>query len=74
MTVAPREISEAAAWQQVEFGSYAADLPLWVELAGQAEGPVLELGAGSGRVALHLAGHGHEVIALERQASDVAAA
>jgi precorrin-6B methylase 2 len=65
MSVAPGEISEAAAWQQVEFGSYAADLPLWMQLAGQAEGPVLELGAGSGRVALHLAGHGHEVIALE---------
>jgi SAM-dependent methyltransferase len=50
----------------VEFGSYRADLPLWVELAAACGGPVLELGAGAGRVALHLAGHGHEVIALDR--------
>ena len=53
-------------WQEVEFGSYGADLPLWVELADQAGGPVAELGAGTGRVSLHLAGHGHEVIAVER--------
>lgn len=53
-------------WQEVEFGAYGADLPLWVELAEAADGPVLELGAGAGRVALHLAGHGYEVLALER--------
>jgi SAM-dependent methyltransferase len=53
-------------WQEVEFGSYGADLPLWVELADEAAGPVAELGAGVGRVSLHLAGHGHEVIAVER--------
>jgi precorrin-6B methylase 2 len=57
-----------AIWQDVEFGSYGADLPLWVELAAAADGPVAELGAGAGRVALHLAGHGHEVIAVERDA------
>ena len=53
-------------WQEVEFGGYGADLPLWVELAEAAGGPVLELGAGAGRVALHLAGHGYDMIALER--------
>jgi SAM-dependent methyltransferase len=57
-----------AIWQEVEFGSYGADLPLWVELAEATDGPVAELGAGAGRVALHLAGHGHEVIAVERDA------
>jgi precorrin-6B methylase 2 len=55
-----------AIWQEVEFGSYGADLPIWVELADQTGGPVAELGAGAGRVALHLAGHGHEVVAIER--------
>jgi SAM-dependent methyltransferase len=55
-----------AIWQEVEFGSYGADLPLWVELAEVVGGPVAELGAGAGRVALHLAGHGHDVIAVER--------
>jgi SAM-dependent methyltransferase len=59
-------LEEAAIWQQVEFGPYEADLPLWSELAGSAEGPVLELGAGAGRVALHLAELGKEVIAVER--------
>jgi 16S rRNA A1518/A1519 N6-dimethyltransferase RsmA/KsgA/DIM1 with predicted DNA glycosylase/AP lyase activity len=61
-----------AIWQEVEFGSYAADLPLWLELAGAAAGPVLELGAGAGRVALHLAEHRVEVIAVERD-SELAA-
>jgi precorrin-6B methylase 2 len=65
-------MSAPAIWQEVEFGSYGADLPVWVELAEAADGPVLELGAGAGRVALHLAGHGYEVIALEREA-DLAA-
>jgi hypothetical protein len=59
-------MTSPAIWQEVEFGSYGADLPLWVELAQEADGPVAELGAGAGRVALHLAGHGHEVIAVER--------
>jgi predicted O-methyltransferase YrrM len=67
------EATEAAIWQQVEFGSYGADLPLWTELAEAADEPVLELGAGAGRVGLHLAGEGHEVIAVERD-PDLAAA
>jgi len=70
MSAPPEErdppVADSGVWQQVEFGSYAADLPLWLELAEQANGPILELGAGSGRVALHLAEHGHQVIALER--------
>lgn len=59
-------MSDTATWQLVEFGSYTADLPLWEELAGDADGAVLELGAGAGRVALHLAETGAEVIAVER--------
>jgi predicted O-methyltransferase YrrM len=60
---------EPAIWQQVEFGSYEADLPLWRELAGSAGGPVLELGAGAGRVALRLAEAGSEVLAVERESA-----
>jgi len=56
----------AVIWHDVECGSYEADLALWRELADAGAGPVLELGAGSGRVALHLAGQGHDVVALER--------
>jgi SAM-dependent methyltransferase len=62
----PRPLSEAAIWQDVEFGSYAADLPLWEQLAREAGGTVVELGAGSGRVTLHLARAGYEVLAVER--------
>jgi precorrin-6B methylase 2 len=63
---------EAAIWQRVEFGSYEADLPVWLELAEAADGPVLELGAGAGRVSLELAAHGLDVIPLERDPELVA--
>ena len=52
-------------WHDVECGAYAADLPLWEELAARAGGTVLELGSGTGRVALHLARRGHEVVGLD---------
>ncbi len=53
-------------WHDVECGGYAADLPLWRELAAAEAGPVLDVGAGAGRVALELARHGHDVTALDR--------
>jgi SAM-dependent methyltransferase len=59
---APRE---EAIWHDVECGSYAADLPLWDELAAAAGGTVLDLGCGTGRVALHLARRGHPVVGLD---------
>jgi SAM-dependent methyltransferase len=54
-------------WHDLECGRYTADLPLWRELAAQAggRGSVLDLGAGSGRVALDLARAGHDVTALD---------
>jgi SAM-dependent methyltransferase len=58
-------VSEVVIWHDVENGGYAADLPLWRRLAGQADGPILDLGAGTGRVALQLAAAGHEVTALD---------
>jgi SAM-dependent methyltransferase len=57
--------STAVAWHDVECASYAADLDLWRELAAAAEGPVLDLGCGTGRVALDLAAHGHSVTAVD---------
>lgn len=52
----------AVAWHDLECGAYTADLPLWRELAA---GPVLDVGAGTGRVALDLARRGHRVVALD---------
>jgi SAM-dependent methyltransferase len=61
-------------WHEVECGGYAADLPLWEELADQTEEPIMELGCGAGRVTLHLARRGASlVIGLDRDAELVAA-
>jgi SAM-dependent methyltransferase len=57
-------------WHDLECGGYDADLPFWRELAGSSHDgspadPILEIGAGSGRVALDLARAGHRVTALD---------
>jgi SAM-dependent methyltransferase len=61
-------LGRRAIWHEVEVGGYTADLPLWAQLAGEAAGRVLDLGAGAGRVALRLARAGAEVTALDRSA------
>jgi SAM-dependent methyltransferase len=62
-------MSSAAIWHEVECGGYTADLAVWEGLADSVEGPVLELGCGSGRVALHLARRGCEVWAVDAEPS-----
>ncbi len=57
---------DAAIWHEVECAGYEADLPLWEELADGVNGPVLELGCGTGRVILHLARRGAAAVGLER--------
>ena len=57
-------IDDPVIWHDVECGGYDADLPLWRELAERADA-VLEIGAGTGRVALHLADRGCDVTALD---------
>jgi SAM-dependent methyltransferase len=66
---------EEVLWHELECGSYRADLPLWLALADEhGEGSaVLDVGAGSGRVALELAGAGHRVTALDRSPALLAA-
>ena len=58
-------VAWTAAWHDVECSSYAADLPAWHALADEYGGPVLDLGCGTGRVALDLAVRGHEVVGID---------
>ncbi len=41
------------------------DLPLWLALAEREAGPIVEWGAGTGRIAVSLAAVGHDVTAVE---------
>jgi SAM-dependent methyltransferase len=67
-------LTSAAIWHDVECGSYAADLPLWRTLASESAGaPILDLGCGTGRVALDLAALGHDVTGLDSEPSFTAA-
>jgi SAM-dependent methyltransferase len=59
-------------WHDVECGGYAQDLSLWRSLADDHGDPVLDVGAGTGRIALDLARRGHEVVALDHDAALVA--
>jgi SAM-dependent methyltransferase len=66
--------ASAAIWHDVECASYDADLPLWRELAaGAGGGPILDLGCGTGRVALDLAALGHDVTGVDCEPSFTAA-
>jgi SAM-dependent methyltransferase len=67
MSTAAPPRREPSIWHDVECGSYAADLPIWTGLAAEAGGAVLELGSGTGRVALTLARAGHDVVAVDRE-------
>jgi len=49
----------------LQYRDYRDDLPFYTRLADDYGGPVLELGAGTARVAAALARAGHEVVALE---------
>jgi SAM-dependent methyltransferase len=57
---------ESVIWHDLECGGYAEDVELWRSLAAESgQGGILEVGAGTGRVALDLAARGHDVVALD---------
>jgi SAM-dependent methyltransferase len=59
-------------WHEAECDGYAADLPLWEELAAGQAGPVLDLGCGTGRVTSHLVRRGHEALGVDRDSRLIA--
>ena len=63
----------AVIWHDAENGAYSGDLALWEELAAAAGGPILDLGCGTGRVALHLARRGHPTVGLDLDPELIAA-
>jgi SAM-dependent methyltransferase len=77
VTQRPTETSasttEAAIWHDVECGAYSADFRVWDELADRCGDPILELGAGTGRLAIHLARRGHRVFGLDYDEALIAA-
>lgn len=65
MTASP--LCGMVAWHDVECSLYGADLPLWRALAEEFGDPVLDIGAGTGRVALDLAEQGFAVVAVDSE-------
>lgn len=53
---------------------YTGDVPLYVELAGESGGPVLEMGCGTGRVLLEVARAGTAITGVELSAGMLARA
>jgi SAM-dependent methyltransferase len=58
-------------WHDLECGGYVEDLALWREIAG--DGPVLDVGCGTGRVALDLALQDVPVVGLDSDCALLAA-
>jgi SAM-dependent methyltransferase len=65
-------MTEAVIWHDLECGSYTADLQLWESLSAP-DAAVLDLGCGTGRVALHLARRGRRVTGLDEDPQLLAA-
>jgi SAM-dependent methyltransferase len=54
-----------ARFYDLENAEFTEDLPFWADLAREQDGPILELGCGSGRVLLHLAREGFAVTGVD---------
>jgi SAM-dependent methyltransferase len=71
--VSAERVATPVLWHELECGGYTADLAVWEALAAEGGDPILDLGCGAGRVALHLARRGHAVIGLDADPALLAA-
>ncbi len=56
---------QLARYYDLENAAFTEDLDFWLDLAETFDGPILELGCGTGRVLLNLARRGHAVTGLD---------
>jgi SAM-dependent methyltransferase len=54
-----------ARYYDAETAHFTDDLPAYLELTERFGGPVLDIGCGTGRVAVYLARHGHRVVGID---------
>lgn len=64
-TVGPDLYRDFAEFYDLYVGSFADDLPVYLAYARRARSPIIEVGAGSGRLTVPLARAGHEVVAVD---------
>lgn len=62
------EIYDALAASIIAGSSVGGDIELYRGLAGETGGPILDVGCGTGRVAMALAADGHEVVGIDLSA------
>ncbi|MCW5881921.1 MAG: methyltransferase domain-containing protein [Anaerolineae bacterium] len=70
----PSEYDAFAAVYDFEYDELVEDIPFYRDLATEAGGPVLELGAGTGRVLIPVAAAGVEIVGLDASPAMLAVA
>ena len=64
-TIGMNDYTLFATWYDLFYADLGDDFEMYFGFAERTAGPILEIGSGTGRVALALAGEGHTVVGLE---------